>query len=56
MSKPSRLCKGRSYWDWPYLYLGLFQDRIEIARAGLHYAANGSKLGGGYLLVVGLGI
>lgn len=56
MSKPSRLCKSRSYWDWLYLYLGLglFQDRIEIARAGFHYAADSSKLGGGYLHAVGL--
>lgn len=46
MSKPSRLCKSRSYWDWLYLYLGLFQDCIEIARADFHYAADGSKLRG----------
>lgn len=54
MSKPSRLCKGRSYWDWLYLYLGSFQDYTEITRAGLHDAADGSKLGGGYLHAVGL--
>gem|GEM_PF-3921778 len=37
-----------------FIYLGSFQDYTEISRAGLHDAADGSKLGGGYLHAVSL--